>query len=78
EEGGGYYGQNGHSLNLVIANRKRLASPLGFGGGKPGSGKSFQTKREITNTRLAYPGDEIIILDPARSSAPSPRPAGGG
>lgn len=77
EEGGGYYGQNRHSLNLVIANRKRLASPMGFVGGKPGSGKSFQTKREITNTRLAYPGDEIIILDPAQEFGPITEACGG-
>lgn len=77
EEGGGYYGQNRHSLNLVIANRKRLASPMGFVGGKPGSGKSFQTKREITNTRLAYPEDEIIILDPAQEFGPITEACGG-
>ncbi|MDB1756725.1 VirB4-like conjugal transfer ATPase, CD1110 family [Eggerthella lenta] len=77
QEGGGYYGQNRHSLNLVIANRKKLASPMGFVGGKPGSGKSFQTKREITNTRLAYPGDEIIILDPAQEFGPTTVACGG-
>ena len=69
QEGGGYYGQNRHSLNLVIANRKKLASPMGFVGGKPGSGKSFQTKREITNTRLAYPDDDHHPSIPPRSSA---------
>lgn len=77
QEGGGYYGQNRHSLNLVIANRKALASPMGFVGGKPGSGKSFQTKREITNTRLAYPDDEIIILDPAQEFGPTTEACGG-
>ena len=77
QEGGGYYGQNRHSLNLVIANRKKLASPMGFVGGKPGSGKSFQTKREITNTRLAYPDDEIIILDPAQEFGPTTVACGG-
>lgn len=77
QEGGGYYGQNRHSLNLVIANRKKLASPMGFVGGKPGSGKSFQTKREITNTRLAHPDDEIIILDPAQEFGPTTVACGG-
>ena len=77
QEGGGYYGQNRHSLNLVIANRKKLASPMGFVGGKPGSGKTFQTKREITNTRLAYPDDEIIILDPAQEFGPTTVACGG-
>ncbi|HJH74555.1 MAG: conjugal transfer protein TraC [Eggerthella sp.] len=65
EEGGGYYGQNRHSLNLVLLNRKKLDSPMGIDCGKPGSGKSFGTKREIGNTRLAYPDDEVIIADPA-------------
>lgn len=77
QPGGGYYGQNRHSLNLVIANRKSLASPMGFVGGKPGSGKSFQVKREITNTRLAYPDDEVIILDPASEFGPTTEACGG-
>lgn len=58
-------GQSKQSGNLVICNRKKLASPMGFVCGKPGSGKSFSVKREITNTVLAYPEDEIIIFDPA-------------
>ncbi len=53
QEGGGYYGQSKQSGNLVICNRKKLASPMGFVCGKPGSGKSFSVKREITNTILA-------------------------
>lgn len=65
QEGGGYYGQSKQSGSLVICNRKKLASPMGFVCGKPGSGKSFSVKREITNTVLAYPEDEIIIFDPA-------------
>ena len=70
QEGGGYYGQNKQSSNLVLCNRKRLASPMGFVAGKPGSGKSFSVKREIENTILAYPDDEVIILDPAGEYAP--------
>lgn len=70
QEGGGYYGQNKQSSNLVMCNRKRLASPMGFVSGKPGSGKSFSVKREIENTILAYPDDEIIILDPAGEYSP--------
>ena len=69
-EGGGYYGQNKQSSNLVLCNRKRLASPMGFVAGKPGSGKSFSVKREIENTILAYPDDEIIVLDPAGEYSP--------
>ena len=58
-----YYGLNATSGNMILADRKKLKTPNGMILGTPGSGKSFQTKREITNTRLAYPGDEIIILD---------------
>ena len=65
QEGGGYYGQSKQSGNLVICNRKRLASPMGFVCGKPGSGKSFSVKREILNTVLAFPEDEVVIFDPA-------------
>ncbi len=70
QEGGGYYGQNKQSSNLVLCNRKHLASPMGFVAGKPGSGKSFSVKREIENTILAYPEDEIIIRDPAGEYSP--------
>lgn len=45
EAGGGYYGQSRESGNLVLCDRKRLASPMGFVCGKPGSGKSFSVKR---------------------------------
>ena len=65
QEGGGYYGQSKQSGNLVVCNRKLLASPMGFVCGKPGSGKSFSVKREITNTVLAYPEDQIVVFDPA-------------
>lgn len=76
-EGGGYYGQNKQSSNLVLCNRKRLASPMGFVAGKPGSGKSFSVKREIENTILAYPEDEIIVLDPAGEYSPVVEANGG-
>ena len=78
QAGGGYYGQNKQSSNLVLCNRKRLASPMGFVAGKPGSGKSFSVKREIENTILAYPDDEIIILDPAGEYSPVVLANGGG
>ena len=63
QEGGGYYGQNKLSQNLVICNRKSLMSPHGFICGMTRSGKSFLVKKEQTNTVLAYPGDEIYICD---------------
>lgn len=77
QEGGGYYGQNKQSSNLVLCNRKRLASPMGYVSGKPGSGKSFSVKREIENTILAYPADEVIVFDPAGEYAPVVEPNGG-
>ena len=77
QAGGGYYGQNKESSNLVICNRKKLASPMGYVAGKPGSGKSFSVKREIENTILAYPDDQVIIFDPAGEYAPVVLPNGG-
>ena len=77
QPGGGYVGQSKQSGNLVICNRKLLASPMGFVCGKPGSGKSFSVKREIENTILAYPDDEIIVFDPAGEYSPVVAPAGG-
>ena len=77
QPGGGYYGQNKESSNLVICNRKRLASPMGYVAGKPGSGKSFSVKREIENTILAYPDDQVIIFDPAGEYSPVVVPNGG-
>ena len=63
--GGGYYGQNKGSRNLVMLNRKGLASRNGIISGMPGSGKSFGAKREMTNTALLYPEDDVVIIDPA-------------
>ena len=77
QEGGGYYGQNKESSNLVICNRKRLASPMGYVAGKPGSGKSFSVKREIENTILAYPDDQVIVFDPAGEYSSVVVPNGG-
>ena len=77
QEGGGYYGQNKVSSNLVICNRKSLASPMGYVSGKPGSGKSFSVKREIENTILAYRNDQVVIFDPAGEYASVVVPNGG-
>lgn len=65
EEGGNYYGQNKHSRNLVICNRKLLTSPMGFVCGKTGSGKGMFTKTEMTGTIFSNPTDEIYIIDRA-------------
>lgn len=77
QPGGGYYGQNKESSNLVVCNRKKLASPMGYVAGKPGSGKSFSVKREIENTILAYPEDQVIVFDPAGEYASVVVPNGG-
>jgi len=62
-EGGGYYGQNRLSNNLIICDRKKLVSPHGFICGMSGSGKSFAVKREIENTILSEPKAEVYIND---------------
>ena len=38
---------------------------MGYVAGKPGSGKSFSVKREIENTVLAHPEDQVLVFDPA-------------
>lgn len=63
QPGGGYYGQNRISGNLVICDRKSLMSPHGFICGMSGSGKSFAVKREIENTILETERDRIFIMD---------------
>ena len=62
---GNYYGQNKHSLNLVLCDRKRLTSPMGFVCGKTGSGKGMFVKTEMTGTIFANPDDEIYVIDRA-------------
>lgn len=63
--GGNYYGQNKHSKNLVLCNRKNLTSPMGFVCGKTGSGKGMFVKTEMTGTIFSNPTDEIFIIDRA-------------
>ncbi len=58
-----YYGLNALSNNLIMVDRKKLKNPNGLILGTPGSGKSFSTKREITNAFLVT-DDDIIICDP--------------
>ena len=77
EPGGGYYGQNKLSNNLILLNRKKLSTPMGFVLGMPGSGKSFFVKREITNSFLQNPEDEFIIIDPKNEYPPIVRALGG-
>ena len=64
DKGGVFYGNNELSGNMILLNRKRLAAPMGWIMGKPGSGKSFAAKQEIFDTVIAHPDDEIMIIDP--------------
>ena len=65
DENGNWYYQNRLSNNLVLGNRARLTSPIGFVAGKTGSGKGFFVKNEIEGTILSKPRDQIIIFDRA-------------
>ena len=65
DAGGNFYGQNKHSRNLVVCNRKKLTSPMGFVCGKTGSGKGMFTKTEMTSTIFSNPTDEIYVIDRA-------------
>ncbi len=76
-EGGGYYGQNQLSNNLVLCNRKKLMLPHGFVCGKSRSGKSFAIKREIMNTTLMFPDDVKFIFDVTGEYVYQARESGG-
>lgn len=65
DRGGNWYYQNKLSNNLVLGNRARLSSPVGFVSGKTGSGKSFFVKNEIEGTILSKPTDQVIFFDRA-------------
>lgn len=65
DENGNWYYQNKLSNNLVLGNRGRLSSPVGFVSGKTGSGKGFFVKNEIEGTMLSKPRDQVFIFDRA-------------
>lgn len=58
-----YYGINALSNNLIMVDRKLLKNPNGLILGTPGSGKSFSSKREITNVFLVTE-DDVLVCDP--------------
>ena len=58
-----YYGLNALSQNIIMADRKSLSNPNGMILGKPGFGKSFSAKREMSNVILST-DDDIMICDP--------------
>ena len=64
-----YYGLNAISNNMIMADRKQLKNPNGIITGTPGSGKSFSSKREVTNVVLTT-DDDVIINDPEGEYAP--------
>lgn len=61
-----YYGQNQLSGNIITLDRKKdLNTPSGIILGSSGSGKSMTVKGgEIIPTKLNYPDDRTIIVDP--------------
>lgn len=66
QPGGAYYGQNQLSKNPIFFNRKSLDAPNGAIIGKPGKGKSFASKQEITNTLLCDKTASVDVIDPER------------
>lgn len=64
QPGGCYEGINAHSKNLIVCNRKSLAVANGFIAGMTGAGKSMTTKQQITEIRINWPDDDIIVIDP--------------
>lgn len=64
EPNGSYMGLNARSRNLIMCNRRNLASPSGIVLGQPGSGKSMDIKNEMINTLMHWTEDEVIVIDP--------------
>jgi len=61
---GFFYGLNQISRNLVVINRTQMKTPSGFVLGTSGSGKSFQTKKEILQVILSDSNTGVLIIDP--------------
>ena len=76
-EGGGYYGQNKQSSNLVLCNRKRLCEPLWAS--SPASPDREVVLRQARDREHhpRVPEDEIIVLDPAGEYSPWSRRTAG-
>lgn len=73
---GVYQGQNVISKNMIFASRKQLLNGNSFILGVPGSGKSFNAKREIVNQVLAS-DDDVILIDPEREYSALVKALGG-
>lgn len=79
DENGFFYGNNYHSSEPIIRNRKADKSSHGFVFGNTGSGKGIWVKNEITNV-LFQPycrNDEVVILDPSGEYIPLAQAVGG-
>lgn len=79
DENGFFYGNNYHSAEPIIRNRKADRSSHGFVFGNTGSGKGIWVKNEIANI-LFQPfcrKDEIVILDPSGEYIPIANATGG-
>ena len=61
-----YYGQNALTNEMIVYDRFEGMNPNGVILGKPGSGKSFSSKREIVHALLQSDRDEVYIIDPER------------
>ncbi|HGC5945059.1 TPA: VirB4-like conjugal transfer ATPase, CD1110 family [Enterococcus faecalis] len=74
---GKFYGVNQRTKNIITIDRKNdLLTPSGLIFGTSGSGKGMTTKHEIIGTRLKYPNDRIIIVDPENEYLPIGREFG--
>lgn len=63
DDTGLYYGINTTTANLLYIDRRKLPNPSGWEFGKPGSGKSYASKREINNVAMTT-DDDIVVIDP--------------
>lgn len=66
QRGGAFYGLNWTSKNPIFFRRSSLDAPNGMIVGRPGKGKSFAAKIEITNTLLTEPKASVDVIDPER------------
>lgn len=63
EKGGIYYGLNAVSNNMLVYNRLNAMNQNGLILGMPGSGKSFNAKKEIMSV-LLNTQDDVYCIDP--------------
>lgn len=74
---GQFYGRNQRTHNMITVDRKKdLITPSGLFLGSSGSGKGMLTKSEIIISRLKYPEDRFIIVDPESEYLPIGRELG--